>query len=476
VNEIMGFGLRSFGKLVFLFAVLLAACGDSSGPSASEHSVLIEGVPHVRQKPDFCGEACVEMYLRKLGENMDQDYVFDRAGVDPTLGRGLIAAELDTALRKIGFETGDVWTPVDHPDRPWRELAAMIEDLRRGVPSIVCMHYSDAVDATEHFRLILGYDADANELIYHEPAEDDGAYRRMARDLFLEIWPIGPVDEQVIVRMRLEQEALEYGEASTELTDADYAQFVMKLRRDISSDFTIVAVRPFVVIGNEPYADVEFRSRVTVKWAIDQLKRLYFTRDPDRIVTIWIFSDGYSYTRYTRLLLDEDPISPFGFYAPAAEMMLMNIAWGNGTLVHEIVHPFMERNFPECPPWFNEGLGSLYETTIERDGRIWGRTNWRLIGLKEAIRSGTPVRFEELFAMDEDEFYGDLSGNNYAQARFLLQFLQETGRLVDFYHAFHQGYFDDPTGIEALCSVLGEDDLVAFQEYWERWVMGLGFE
>ena len=40
---------------------------------------------------------------------------------------------------------------------------------------------------------------------------------------------------------------------------------------------------------------------------------------------------------------------------------IMNIATGGGTLVHEIVHPYVEANFPGCPAWFNEGLGSLYE-------------------------------------------------------------------------------------------------------------------
>ena len=46
----------------------------------------------------------------------------------------------------------------------------------------------------------------------------------------------------------------------------------------------------------------------------------------------------------------------------------MNIATGGGTLVHEIVHPFVEANFPGCPTWFNEGLGSLYEQSAERKG------------------------------------------------------------------------------------------------------------
>ena len=30
-------------------------------------SVQIDAVPHIRQKPDFCGEACAAMFLRKLG-------------------------------------------------------------------------------------------------------------------------------------------------------------------------------------------------------------------------------------------------------------------------------------------------------------------------------------------------------------------------------------------------------------------------
>ena len=32
----------------------------------AEAPIVVEGIPHVRQKPDFCGEACVEMVLRKM--------------------------------------------------------------------------------------------------------------------------------------------------------------------------------------------------------------------------------------------------------------------------------------------------------------------------------------------------------------------------------------------------------------------------
>src|SRR5215475_7770750 len=53
-----------------------------------EAPALIRGVPHVRQKPDFCGEACAEMVLAWQGRSGTQDDVFDLSGIDPALGRG----------------------------------------------------------------------------------------------------------------------------------------------------------------------------------------------------------------------------------------------------------------------------------------------------------------------------------------------------------------------------------------------------
>ncbi len=141
-------------------------------------SVVIEGVPHIKQKPDFCGEACVEMALRKLGHPLDQDEVFNRSGLDPAQGRGVATAELKTALERIGFEPGAVWSTLSaSAPAPGLEAAfqALHDDLARGVLSIVCMHFDDRVDTTEHFRLIVGYDAARDEVIYQEPAENDGA-------------------------------------------------------------------------------------------------------------------------------------------------------------------------------------------------------------------------------------------------------------------------------------------------------------
>src|SRR3954471_22054992 len=96
----------------FIFYVTFAAIASLAAAGFSQtpyRDVLITTVPHVKQRPDFCGEACVEMVLRKLGKRGDQDYVFDMSGLDPAEGRGCYSADLVRALKRIGFTPGDVF-------------------------------------------------------------------------------------------------------------------------------------------------------------------------------------------------------------------------------------------------------------------------------------------------------------------------------------------------------------------------------
>lgn len=171
-------------------------------------TVVLEHVPWVKQKPDFCGEACVEMAARRLGEAYDQDDVFDETGLDPGLGRGAYTPDLVHAIKRLGFAPPSIYTLVDARD-PQRgldaELAKLHADLMRGIPSIVCMHYDDQPHTTEHFRLVVGYDAEDDEVVYHEPAEDAGAYRHMSRARLETLWPLPSADpaKRVLVRIPL---------------------------------------------------------------------------------------------------------------------------------------------------------------------------------------------------------------------------------------------------------------------------------
>jgi hypothetical protein len=454
-------------------------------PPRGYPSVRIEGVPHVRQEPDFCGEACVSMALARLGHPLDQDEVFNLSGVDPSLGRGVVTHELDRTLRRVGFDPGPVWFPV-RPASAGDELealfAAMVADLQAGVPSIVCMHFDDAPRTTEHFRLVLGYDAATDEVVYHEPARDDGAYRRMPRGLFLRLWPLKPgPDVWTAIRLRLAPTStLDRAAAPPRagFSDAAYAQHVLALRRTLGPrgrDFTILVERPFVVLGDGDPSTVRAQAEHTVKWAVTRLKEAYFTRDPERLLDIWLFRDRSSYMTNVWDLFKETPTTKFGYYTSAHGALLMNISTGAGTLVHEIVHPFVEANLPGCPPWLNEGLGSLYEQSGEEHGRIWGYTNWRLTGLQQAIREKKVPPFEALTSADETAFYDHDPGTNYAQARYLLYYLQEKGLLLPFYRAYRDGRAADPTGYATLQRILGETDMAAFQARWEAYVMDLVF-
>jgi len=460
-------------------AIVLAAEAPTAATAPAYRSVLVKGIPHIGQRPDFCGEACAAMYLRKLGLAADQDYVFDQSGLDPRLGRGCHTRELVTALQAIGLRTGPVWYKVA-ADRAEEGMAALFQalhaDLEAGIPSIVCMRYDAEPDTTEHFRLVLGYDAKTDEIVYHEPADAGGAYRRMARSDFLSLWPLKYDPRQwTVIRLRLEPGEIKPASASATFTAADYAQHFRALNKKIPAGFASVIQHPFVVIGDESPEMVKSRAEGTVKWAVDRLKAVYFAKDPQEILDIWLFKDKESYDKHTRSIFGEAPDTPFGYYSHAHGALVMNIATGGGTLVHEIVHPFIAANFPDCPAWFNEGLASLYEQCGDRQGAIWGATNWRLAGLQRTIRAGELPSFKDLCSTTQYEFYELDRGDNYAQARYLCYWLQEHGLLAKYYHAFRTAAGEDPGGYRTLQKTLGRDDMLAFQRDWEAWVLKLRF-
>lgn len=266
-------------------------------------------------------------------------------------------------------------------------------------------------------------------------------------------------------------------------TDADYTRHANEVHTRIrnklrSNEFSIVIQKPFVVVGDEGQTHVQQRANDTVKWAVDLLKQDFFTKDPNDILEIWLFKDDASYRKNAKLMFGDTPSTPYGYYSRTHKALIMNIGTGGGTLVHEIVHPFVESNFPACPSWLNEGLGSLYEQCGQVNGHIHGYTNWRLRGLQRAIRENRVPKFKTLMETTSQEFYDDTSGVHYAQARYLCYYLQQNGLLVKFYQEFVKNQATDPSGFKTLQKVLGVRDIDAFQEIWHKYVLALreGFD
>jgi hypothetical protein len=257
----------------------------------------------------------------------------------------------------------------------------------------------------------------------------------------------------------------------------DYAEHIKALKKKLGDSLGDISVRveePFVVIGDAG-DDALARDAKTVRWAADRLEHDFFQTRPKKILDIYLFHDARSYERGVKLLTTDAPDTPYGFYSHATGGLYMNIATGGGTLVHEIVHPYVEADFPGAPAWLNEGLGSMFEQSAEKEGHIVGLTNWRLAGLQKALAHGHAPSFDALAHMSDTDFYNDDSGTHYATARYLLYYLQQQGLLRDFYRAFRAARAKDPSGYATLVATLGSPDMNDFRATWEKFVVGLRF-
>lgn len=265
--------------------------------------------------------------------------------------------------------------------------------------------------------------------------------------------------------------ALAPAPAAAEPTAADLAARKTALEQKLKGQgFAVVIEPPFVVIGDEGAAAVKRRATGFLRWTVKLLEQDFFSKRPDKVIEVWLFRNERTYRAGAKKFFGDTPETPYGYYSPAAEALVMNIGPGAGTLSHEVVHPYMEANFPSVPAWFNEGLASLYERPTERGGRIWGLPNWRLPNLKRQLRAGTLPSIRTLLATTRDGFY-DADYDSYAFARYLLLYLQEQGKLRDFYQRFVADT-KDPTGQAALEAVLGEK-LDTFEPKWRKWTLAL---
>jgi len=232
--------------------------------------------------------------------------------------------------------------------------------------------------------------------------------------------------------------------------------------------FTVTVTPPFVVVGDESAPKV--RSRVNfVDWVVRLIEQDYFDKQPDKILVIWLFRNITTYKAGAKKFFDDTPDTPYGYYSSDDNALIMNIGPGAGTLSHELVHPYIEANFPDAPSWFNEGLASLYEQPRERDGHMWGTTNWRLPGLTEMIKKKTLPSLKTLLSTSRDGFY-EAEFDAYAYARFLCQYLQDKGKLRDFYKAFLLD--KDHTGVSSLEKIVGKS-LEEFQPEFNKWALSL---
>ncbi|HTK31737.1 MAG TPA: cysteine peptidase family C39 domain-containing protein [Candidatus Saccharimonadaceae bacterium] len=136
------------------------------GPAAATAFHLV--VPVVRQAPERCGPAALEMVLRYYGA--DSSVGLASAAYDPAL-RGALITDLAGAARRAGFDAR-----VDA-----LEDSALVAWLARGVPPIVLYQNGRPPLTVPHYAVVTGWEPERGCYVLN----DGGARPRRiaARDL-----------------------------------------------------------------------------------------------------------------------------------------------------------------------------------------------------------------------------------------------------------------------------------------------------
>ena len=210
---------------------------------------------------------------------------------------------------------------------------------------------------------------------------------------------------------------------------------VAEMKAEFGREFRYANVGPWLIATDLEPDELRSITDWTIGFYAAQIQRQLFTKTSvTEPLKVMLFKDGESYNKWNLKLYKEKPTTPYGYFSRGKHALVMNIGTGDGTLTHEMTHAMAEADFPSIPAWLNEGLGSLYEMpAVSSTRKVIGVKNWRLKGLLQDLANGKAAHYRDLIGISDGDFYGEHRGSNYASMRYLMQYLQDKGKLEAFY-------------------------------------------
>jgi hypothetical protein len=207
------------------------------------------------------------------------------------------------------------------------------------------------------------------------------------------------------------------------------------------------------------------------RWTYVDVNLRFVSGEPDAsrpAVDLCLFETSRDYAAFVEQVFGAGSELPqSGFYMGSHRLAVADIARGMGNVRHELVHPLLGDDFPEIPPWVNEGIASLYGSARAEGTGVEFLLNHRLRHLHREMRRGRLPSLERLASSGYDDVHGARTATYYALARYLLLYLDERGELERFYHVLRRA----PPSAERQLALLRHH--VEYREFLS-WARSLG--
>ena len=202
----------------------------------------------------------------------------------------------------------------------------------------------------------------------------------------------------------------------------------------------------------------------------------FFSRRPDRAVTVYVVRSATAFAQLRDGRLTSRVEGDLGAYSRSTRDLIVNIGPGSSSILHELVHPLVQTDFPRAPSWFEEGIAALFEKPVfDPPGELHGARNWRTNRLDAALASPAKrgkMHLQSLFALDDNTLDGPDQDVDNAMARTFCQWVDGRGLLWPFYRAWRDGVAEDPGGEKSFAQVTGMT-LEQADAAWLGWVKGV---
>ena len=168
----------------------------------------------------------------------------------------------------------------------------------------------------------------------------------------------------------------------------------------------------------------------------------------------------------------KDAASP-GYYTHASRTLVCRSV--GMVLMHEFTHALHQSDASargqRHPLWITEGLATLFETSRIDDGTLRVEPNHRAFTIRELVAMEQCIPWRQFMKFDRNEFMAK-SLTCYAQARYIMMFLYESGMLRSWYNAYTDNFDRDQSGIQATEMIFGKG-LAEVEADWKKWVLRL---